>query len=996
MVFKIRFIVSLLFFVCCFQLYAQITFPYNGVRHPDQSCYLLINAKLIANPISEPVAAELIIRNGKIQAIGTALKKPADAVVKDLKGSFVYPAFIDLYSSYGMPALPDRRNQGRGQFDKSRPGSYGWNDALKTEQSAFILFQTKAAEGKVLRENGFAMVNTHMPDGISRGSSSVVFTGEGPEHEMVFKEQSAHHLSFQKGSSAQDYPGSLMGSIALLRQTYLDGMYYEKTIRPEEKNLSLQQWNQLQTLLQIFAVEDKLDILRADKIAREFGKNYLIRSNGSEYQNIEQLKKIQAKLIVPLKFPALYDVEDPFDAEQIDLSDLKHWELAPYNPRILEENKIPFCLTMDGLTDPKDFWGNLRKAIKSGLSKTRALESLTTTPAEWLGIHHETGTIAIGKWANLLITQSDIFSDSGRILETWVKGTPYPVHGLDPTDYMGKFRIALGTDEYMGDLSRKDGKYELKILTEDSIPPQISVKFENDYLNGRWRDRQQRIHLIYAAASGKNWTGFANLSNGSRVPFAMNYIGSLETGEIKNTSKEENPESFSILYPFMAYGWTEKPKLKNYLIKNATVWTCEKEGILQQTDVLMMNGKIEKIGKNLVAPDNNTEMIDGLNKHLTPGLIDEHNHIAISRGVNECTEASTAEVRIGDVVNSEDINIYRQLAGGLTTAQLLHGSCNPIGGQSALIKLRWGSSPEEMKFEGADPFIKFALGENVKRSSGSSNLRYPDSRMGVEQLYMDYFTRGRQYLKDIKEKGAANVRRDLDLETIGEILQKKRFITCHSYVQSEINMLMKVAEKFDFRINTFTHILEGYKLADKMKNHGAGGSSFSDWWAYKFEVYEAIPYNGAMLHQQGVVTAFNSDDAEMARRLNQEAAKAVKYGGVSEEDALKFVTLHPAKLLHIDHRVGSIKVKKDADLVLWNGHPLSVSSRPDMTFVDGIKYFDVHAQEGIRKMIEAERNRIVQKMLKLKESGVKTSPFKSQRRRLYHCDTVEDDHEDSH
>jgi imidazolonepropionase-like amidohydrolase len=263
--------------------------------------------------------------------------------------------------------------------------------------------------------------------------------------------------------------------------------------------------------------------------------------------------------------------------------------------------------------------------------------------------------------------------------------------------------------------------------------------------------------------------------------------------------------------------------------------------------------------------------------------------------------------------------------------------------------------------------------------------------MGVEQVYMDYFTRARKYLDDIKLKGQANVRRDLDLEAVSEILEKKRFITCHSYVQSEINMLMKLAEKFGFRVNTFTHILEGYKVADKMKAHGAGGSSFSDWWAYKFEVYEAIPYNGAILHRQGVTTAFNSDDAEMARRLNQEAAKAVKYGGLSEEEALKFVTLNPAKLLHIDHKVGSIRTGKDADLVLWDQHPLAVYSKPDMTLVDGIKYFDAGEQESLKKMIDAERARIIQKMIKLKESGVKSSPFKSQRRRLYHCDTVEEE-----
>ena len=341
------------------------------------------------------------------------------------------------------------------------------------------------------------------------------------------------------------------------------------------------------------------------------------------------------------------------------------------------------------------------------------------------------------------------------------------------------------------------------------------------------------------------------------------------------------------------------------------------------------------------------------------------------------------------MINSDDINIYRQLSGGVTTSQLLHGSCNPIGGQSAIIKLRWGSSPDEMKFEGADPFIKFALGENVKRSGGNNNQRFPDTRMGVEQVYIDYFTRAKSYSDDIKKFGPDKVRRNLDLETLAEILDKKRFITCHSYVQSEINMLMHVAERFNFRVNTFTHILEGYKVADKMKKHGVGAASFSDWWAYKFEVYEAIPYNGAILHNQGVTTAFNSDDAEMARRLNQESAKAIKYGNLSETEALKFVTLNPAKLLHLDHRVGSLKEGKDADVVLWNGNPLSVYSLVEKTFIDGIKYFDKDEQVNKQEFIQKERARIIQKMLQQKSLGSTTTPFRSPTKKLYHCDSVE-------
>jgi imidazolonepropionase-like amidohydrolase len=362
--------------------------------------------------------------------------------------------------------------------------------------------------------------------------------------------------------------------------------------------------------------------------------------------------------------------------------------------------------------------------------------------------------------------------------------------------------------------------------------------------------------------------------------------------------------------------------------------------------------------------------------------------------VNEGSQESTAEVRIGDVVNSDDINIYRNLAGGVTCAHLLHGSANPIGGQTQLIKLRWGYAPEDMKFANWDGFIKFALGENVKQSGAPENARnrYPQSRMGVEQVYEDYFTRAEEYAK-LKASGKP-YRKDLDLETIQEILERKRFITCHSYVQSEINMFIKVAEKHNFRINTFTHILEGYKVADKMAKHGVGGSSFSDWWDYKVEVFNAIPQNPSMMHEQGVTVAVNSDDAEMSRRLNQEAAKSVEYGGTPEEEAWKFVTLNPAKLLHVSDRTGSIKVGKDADVVLWSAHPMSIYAKAEMTFVDGIKFFDY--QEDMLKQTEVrrERERIIQKMIVAKKNGEATQSPQLKGRRMYHCEDNEDEMKD--
>lgn len=451
----------------------------------------------------------------------------------------------------------------------------------------------------------------------------------------------------------------------------------------------------------------------------------------------------------------------------------------------------------------------------------------------------------------------------------------------------------------------------------------------------------------------------------------------------------------------MAYGWDSIPPPTQILIKNATVWTNEAEGILKNTDVLIRDGKIIKVGKILDVVDKTTRVIDGTGKHVTSGIIDEHSHIAISGGVNEGSHAVTAEVSIADVVNPDDINIYRQLAGGVTTSQLLHGSANPIGGRSAIIKLKWGRSAEEMKIDGADGFIKFALGENVKQSNWGEqySIRYPQTRMGVEQVFYDAFYRARAYENAWKEynlnakKSKVPIdppRKDLQLEVLLEILNAKRFITCHSYVQSEINMLMHVADSMGFKINTFTHILEGYKVADKMKKHGVHASTFADWWAYKFEVVDAIPYNAAILASVGVITGINSDDAEMARRLNQEAAKAIKYGGMSEEEAWKLVTLNPAKMLHLDNRMGSIKIGKDADIVIWSDNPLSVYAKVEYTLIEGLIYFDAKKDLLLREYIQQERLRLIAKMITAKQSGAATQAPVKREQLMYHCETIGD------
>jgi imidazolonepropionase-like amidohydrolase len=975
--------------------FAQETFPQNGVFDHREGYFAFTNATIYQTFDRKIDNATLIIRNGKVEAVGQGLSAPAGAVAIDLKGKSIYPSFIDMYADYGMPAVDaaTRQRTRRGpQMVSTKQGAYAWNEALKPEERAHEQFKVDDKNAKTLREAGFGAVATHAMDGISRGTSTLVTLGNDKEHECIVKEQAAHHLSFSKGSSMQDYPGSLMGSIALLRQTYYDGQWYKG--QDKEVNISLDAWNAVQGIPQVFEATDKLEALRAARLGKEFGVTYIIKGAGDEYQRLDEIKAAGSPLIIPLNFPDAYDVEDPFDANMVTLAQMKHWELAPFNPGRLEKAGISFALTSHGLQKKQDFLANLRKAVENGLSETAALKALTHTPATLMGAYDRVGSLEKGKTANFIITGGNVFEKDAKIYHNWVNGKPYVIKDIDVPEWLGNYDLTVGKAQYKLVVSGQVENPEMKVMTSDTAGVKIKHSYNNGLITLSFSLTEgQPKYRLSGVVGTKTWSGRGQDGQGAWIDWKAVYTGPLPPKEDKkgrNGDQKEDKTLTEVTYPFLAYGWKQKPQPQTYLIKNVTVWTNEAEGVLEGADVLVRNGKIAQVGQRI--NDRSAVVIDGTGKHLTAGIIDEHSHIAISRGVNEGTQASSAEVRIGDVVNSEDINIYRQLSGGVTASQLLHGSANPIGGQSAIIKLRWGASPEEMKIQGAPEFIKFALGENVKQSNwGEENsIRFPQSRMGVEQVYEDHFTRAREYGE--KKRSGKPYRKDLDLEALLEILEGKRFITCHSYRQSEINMLMKVAERFGFRINTFTHILEGYKVADKMAAHGVGGSSFSDWWAYKYEVYEAIPYNGALMHEQGVTVAFNSDDAEMARRLNQEAAKAVLFGGVPEEEALKFVTLNPAKLLHLDDRMGSVKVGKDADLVLWSDHPLSVYAKAEKTFVDGIKLFDREEDLALRAEIQQERARLIDKMMGAKQKGGRTQPARAdQQFELYHCD---DDHDE--
>jgi imidazolonepropionase-like amidohydrolase len=972
-----------------YTLIAQPTFPINDIADVRSRTYLFTNATIVVGNGKTLSNASMLIQQDKIVQVWSEAANmpaklkpniPADALIINCQNKYIYPSLIDAYTDYGIV----KPNYNELKEKVKQPTA--WNPAMHSETNALEHFTINNDKAKTMRSLGFGAVLTHVPDGISRGTGAVVSLASGRENKVVLKGRASAHYSLNKGSSYYDYPNSLMGSIALLRQNFLDAQWYASNGDKEGFNLGLKTFNDNKSLIQIFEANDKWNILSAAKIGKEFNTQYIIKGGTTEYQRLQEIKATNSTLILPVNWPTAMNVEDVLDNKYLSLSDLKHWEMAPTNLSQVAKANIAFALTTADLKDKSTFYNQLRKAMQHGLSDSLALAALTTIPAQILQVQKELGSLEAGKLASFIITNGPLFNEKTSIHQNWILGERYDVKNDNWNDMRGTYQLRIENKNFNLEVGGTEFKNKYT-LTQDKDTASFSWNLNNALtkINYKFKkDSTQIANLSGVQIKNNVWAGKGQMQNGQSVNWQLEKINDVFAADTSKPAKKDTDKVKSILsYPNGAYGISAISQ-QNILIKNATVWTNEAEGILQQSDVLVENGKIKKIGKNLSAPSG-AKIIEGTGMHLSAGIIDEHSHIAMRGGVNECSQSVTAEVRVGDVLNPDDVNIYRQLSGGVTSSHLLHGSCNTIGGQTQLIKLRWGANAEQLKFANWDPQIKFALGENVKKSNGTLyNTRYPESRMGVYQVLMDAFTRAKDYQKQGSDK-----RVDLELEALSDILNKKLFITCHSYVQSEINGLIKVADSFGFTVNTFTHILEGYKVADKMKAHGANASTFSDWWAYKMEVQDAIPQNPYLMQEVGLNVAINSDDAEMARRLNQEAAKSIKYAGMKEEDALKMVTLNPAKMLHVADRVGSIKVGKDADLVLWSDNPLSIYAKCMYTLVDGVIYFDRAADAQMRKQVEEQRNALILKMIKAKANGEDVSPPKTPMQQEDFC---EDDH----
>ena len=949
---------ALLLFNSSLPSHAQVTATPNGIADNRAGAYAFTNAMLYQSDGSY-VNGSLLIRDGQIVSVQGNNQVPSGFFEIDLAGRYIYPGLIDIYTDLGLPELESVDDNGEAENLFPSNQALNANDAIRSNFRASTAYVTDEEAVKKFREMGFSTVLAHRADGIARGTSALITLGDQNANEAIVVPDVAAHYSLDKGSSTQSMPGSLMGSFALIRQTFLDADWFTSQQPRPFTDATLDAWQANQSLPQIMEVDNWQQALTADKVGDEFETQYILKTAGDSYKRADLIAATGANLIVPLRFPEAPDVTDPVAAEEVSLEALKHWELAPYNARILAESGVDFALTSEA---DEDFWSHLRKAVASGLAESAAINALTSVPAAMLNVADRVGSLQENALANFLITTGPLLDEETVLLENWIAGERYQLNE-DLDSRAGNYLLTIANQSYDLELSfdGTDPNAEIAIGDEtrsanlELNPDLITLSFVFDEAGNQIR--------LSGWTTDAGWQGNGYTPAGDLISWQLSRSGDLtsESDDSANSVATELPGP--ILFPFNAYGRESLPRQQDFLIRGATVWTMEDDGV-GIMDVLVRDGEIADVGEDLSA--NGVTVIDGTDKHLTPGIIDEHSHIALFN-INE-RETNSSMVRMKDVVDSENINIYRNLAGGVVAAQLLHGSANPIGGQSALIKMRWGLPSNELLIEDAEEFIKFALGENVKRSRNPFSFRYPQTRMGVEQVFVNAFSQAQEYektwetynnLSRSQQRNTLAPRRDLVDEAMVEVLNGERFVTAHSYVQSEINMLMNVADSFDFNINTFTHILEGYKVADKMAAHGAGGSTFADWWGYKWEVRYAIPYNAALMLQAGVVVALNSDDAEMSRRLNQEAAKAVKYGDISEIDALKMITLNPAILLHMDDRMGSILEGKDADLVLWSDHPLSIYATAETTWVEGTPYYDKNEDMRIRERIAAERARII-------------------------------------
>jgi imidazolonepropionase-like amidohydrolase len=951
---------------------AQTT-PTDGMKINTPGVHAFTNASIVTSPGNVINNGTLVIRDGVIEAVGRNASVPADARVWDMEGKTIYPGFIDAHSDVGM-------KDPRVELDR---GSQSWNPQLRAHLTADGEFNLEDDESGALRAQGFTTALSVPPLGIFRGEAAVMSLGNGTVTDRVVRHGVAQSVSLTRSwDFGFTYPTSPIGAIALIRQTLYDAEWHEKAHAAYSSNPAGHQRPESNAMLAslrdavnaeqplLFETNSDEEILRALRFTEEFNITPWVRGNGYEYRIIDVLSERNVPLILPLAYPDTPNIKTPEDALNEDLSDLRHWYLAPENASRLAQAGINFSFTTNELEDKSHFLRNLRKAVELGLDKETALSALTTNPATLLGIDTKHGSIATGKAANIVIADGDLFENGTRIIDVWVEGSHFSINKEDQIDPKGGWQIVSSDGIIDGELTVRETRPgrlggTLTIGGNEIELTSVSVHDESRRLRADFSGSELGLTgpvRLTASLSGQSLYGWAEVTGRDRIQWSAERTAEAEASEPRERTSPTRDVKLANLRPNMEYGRESIPaQPQNVIIRNATIWTMGPEGILENADMLITRGQVAEVGRDLRAP-RNAVVIDAEGKHVTPGLIDAHLHSGVN-GVNEIGNAITAEVRMSDVLNINNIWMYRQLAGGLTTAHVMHGSANPIGGQNVHIKMRWGALSHDLIIDTAPRTVKFALGENPKRVGSD---RYPDTRMGVEQLIADRFRMARDYEARWQEweRNGSGIppRRDIRMDALVDILNGDILVQSHSYRQDEILMLMRLAEEFDFTIKAFHHGVEAYKVAPELAEHGAGAVVWSDWGGFKIEAYDNTNYNARLLHEAGVVTSLHSDNSQIAARMNWEAAKMVR-AGVDPEVAMSMITSSTAKLLGIDDRVGSLESGKDADFVIWNGDPLSTFTKAEQTWIDGRKYFDLDEDAQLRSNVEAERAQLIRLIL---------------------------------
>ncbi len=931
--------------------------------------YAIKGAKVFVAPGRTIDTGTVVVRKGVIEAIGPAdsVKIPYDAEVIEGKGLVVYPGFLDLYTTLGQPIGVTRSHVGPGRTIKYADNAWPKTPTdnrlgMTPEFEVASVLDLPDATADERRRLGFTDLVAAPAGAIATGQSAVVSTSGLPRREAIVRSPLALHVHLAtpnepapppdpneppavatrrfRATGATGYPMALMGVVAHLRQAMLDAehahvldQFYEEKGGPRPPSDA--------ALRALYAAGTKAvpvwweantrdEILRSIDLAEEFGTTAVIVGGREAGKVADVLKSKGVPVVLKLDFPE--EPKVPTEAEYQKRPDAEReeplrvlvdrnakWKERAGTAAKLARAGVPFAFATDGIAKAETFPAQVRKAIAQGLSKDDALDALTRTAAKIAGLDKRLGTIEVGKLGHIVVMTAPVEDEKAKVRYMLADGIKFDMEkqpAASKKDAAGKGGVGKGRGGAPGkEIARADA-------TDDE--PDAHEKAES-----------------------KGETKQEGEAKSERKKDSAKKSDTPKKDEAKK--KEEPPKPFVDVASELEAD--RKPAIKtggDVLIKDAVILTVTK-GTIPRGSILVEDGKIAAVGPDVKAPEG-VKVIEANGLVAMPGIIDTHSHMAISGGVNEMSLSIVPEVRVKDVVSGEDEGVYRALAGGTTTARLLHGSANTIGGQDAVVKLKHGVPGREMLIKGNPQGVKFALGENVTRRQG----RFPNTRMGVEAVIERAFDEARAYKGEWERYGAAKAkgemipppRRDLRLEALAGILDGSIKIHSHCYRNDEILMLLRAATKYGIRVQSLQHVLEGYKVAAEIAAHGASASTFSDWWAYKVEAYDAIPHNAALLTQAGASVCIKSDSEELVRHLYLEAAKMMKYGGVPEAQALAMITINPARELGIQDRVGSIEVGKDADIALFNGHPFDGFSRCELSLIDGEVWFQRKTPDG--------------------------------------------------